>query len=377
MIAVLLFVIINSIRSERSYIEMHAALKNRIESYFEDLPFAPHMRQAHYMYLRATNRHHFNEVTTLTDGRLLMDNLEPHFFLYERANGIIALGDYLYRNDMPFLYVQVPSKLEDNSVLPLAFSDNQSIEYSNRLRELIADAGIDTFDMREAMIQQGMDFTTAFFRMDHHWTAETAIWASRTIGEQVNELYDLGIDTGVWDFSNFESVTFENAFQGSEITSLHGYHIFEDITAFFPNFQTDIELRSWGYDPIATGDFIDVFIPRLRNEGAENIVYFDYGDMTLPIYPFMRITNNLVNNDRSILLIVESNGLLLAPFMALDFETVYVVYLIYEVTPNNLWYALDMFDYDAVVMAVSDVVVAHRSLDYFFRDRLFLGYPPN
>jgi len=163
MIVITLFVIINGVTTGRSYREVHANLIYRVEGLFEDLPFSPYMRQAHFEYLRLTNRHHFNEVTFLTDGRLLLDNLEPHYFLYERADGIIALGDYLRRSDTPFLYVRIPSKLQDNSVLPLAFSNNRSIEYGDALTNLISEAGIDTFDIREEMLRENIDFYTAFF----------------------------------------------------------------------------------------------------------------------------------------------------------------------------------------------------------------------
>ena len=177
----------------------------------------------------------------------------------------------------------------------------------------------------------------------------------------------------VWDNERFGRVTFENAFQGSEISSVHGYHIFEDITALYPQFQTDLMLSTGYGRVIRYGDFIDTFMPRLRNEYTE---HFDYGDIALPIYPFMRMTNSLADNDKSVLIIAESNGLLQSTFLSLGFANLDMIYLIYEVTPDWLWYVLENNDYDYVIMVVSDVVLAQQSMEAFEQDRLFLGHPP-
>jgi len=368
-----LFVIIHAVTTDRTYRETHANLIDNVEGLFEDLPFAPYMRQGHYEYLRLTGRHHFNGVTFLTDGRFMLDNLEPHFFLYERADGIIALGNYLNRRDIPFLYVRLPNKLEDNSVLPIAFSDNQSIEYGYRLAGLISDAGINTLDLRTEMMNEGMDFATAFFRMDHHWTAETALWASETMITHLNNTHGFGVNTDVWNIDNFGRVTFENAFNGEEAVAVHAYHLFEDITAIYPHYQTDLALATLYGRIVSYGDFVDTFVPRLRDEYVE---HFGFADMVVPIYPFVSITNSLADNNKRVLIIADSNGLLQTPLLSLGFANTDLIYLINEVTPNWLWYVLDLYDYDFVIMAVSDVVVAHESVEHFFQDRLFLGYPP-
>jgi len=371
MVAVVLLLILFGVRTNRSYREVHYFLTNRIEGLFEDTPVSPFLRNAHFGYLRLTNRHHFNEITILTDGRMMLHNLDPNFFLYERADNIIALGDYLAGRDIPFLYVRLPSKIEDNSVLPFAFSDNQSIEYGDRLTNLISEGGVDTLDLREIMMQENMDFTTAFFRMDHHLTAETALWATSVINEYINRQHNLGIDVSVWDRNNFGSITYEQAFQGHEATYMHAYHLFEDITVLFPEFQTELIMKI-GY-AVAYGEFVDVFMPKVRNEHNER---FNYDDMILPLVPFVSVTNQLASNDMRVLFIAESNGMLKGTFLSLGYESLHVVYIINSVTPGVLWDLLGRYDYDLVIMAVSDVVVAQESRERFHDDRLFLGYPP-
>ena len=373
LVATLALLILFGIVTDRSYTGIHASIRYRVENIFEDMPISPHIRQAHFYYLRATNRAHFNEVTFLTDGRLMLDNLDPHYFLYERADGIIALGDYLSRRDIPFVYVRIASKMEDNSVLPLAFSDNHSIEYSDRLINLISEAGIDTIDLRAEMMRENKDFATAFFRMDHHWTAETALWATEIIGNHIVDQYGFEIDLGMWDYSQFESITFERAFQGYEVSFVHGYHLYEDITVLLPEFETELVVEDVYGNILATGDFANAFVPRAREENVER---FEYIDMTIPFYTFVRITNLMANNDKRVLFITESNGMLQATFMSLGFESLHVVYLMNMVTPGVLWNTLNMYDYDIVIMAVSDVVIAQENRPVFYQDRLYLGHPP-
>jgi len=52
------------------------------------------------------------------------------------------------------------------------------------------------------------------------------------------------------------------------------------------------------------------------------------------------------------------------------------IYLITYVTPGVLWDALYRYDYDAVILVISDAVVAFDSRYAIEGDRLFLGHPP-
>ena len=377
MVAALMFVIFNSVRAGRSYLEIHTALQNRIESYFEDMRFSRLLRQAHFEYLRATGRNHFNNVTFLTDGRMIIDNLAPNFFLNERADGIIELGNFVERSGAHFIFVRTPNKLQDYSTLPLAFTHNQSIEYGDSLIRLISEAGINTFDFRVKMNEEGIDIAEAFFLRDIHFTPETSLWMTGVLGAYINEKFGLGIDVSVWESERFERRTFEQAFQGNEIRYVHGYHIFEDVTVVFPKFHTDLAVSSityFSYQQGRAGSFTDAFMPRVHEENVER---FDFADINIPEYPFTRIVNNAASNNKTVLLISESNGLLQSTHLSLGFAGLDFLYLVTGFTDRVIWEFIADGDYDVVIFAVSDAALSFDDAYTFYLDRLFLGHPPS
>ena len=370
--AVVIIMIIYAVITGSSYLDIHASVKNSIESVFSTLRGDSYIRQAHFEYLRATRRGHFNQVTFLTDGRMMTDNLEPNIFLYERANAFSQLRDYLERDGVPFLYVRVPSKIEDNSLIPLAFSDNQIIRNADRLLELIRAEGIDTLDLRAEMMRENMDFAESFYRMDIHWTTETSLWASERIGEHLISEYGFEIDKSVWDYRRYESITFKNAWQGNEARYSNARRTFEDITVLFPSFETEIMMTNRAHEILREGCFIDVFTPKIRDENIEHLGFLDIG---LIGDNFSHIFNFNSTNDKKVLLIADSFGLTKATFFVLGFERLDSLYLVNRYTSPVLWDAIDENDYDIVILAVSDDVVSMEQRELFEDDRLFLGYP--
>jgi hypothetical protein len=356
----------------RSYIDIHNSVKNRVMNVFLTLPGDSYIRQAHFDYMRATGRGHFNQVTFLTDGRLMSDNLEPNVYLYERADSFAQLRDYLDGNDIPFLYIRVPSKIEDNTPIPQAFSDNHIIESADKLVQLIRAESIDVLDLRAEMMRENMDFTDSFYRKDIHWTTETALWASNRIGAHLIRAYGFELDESVWDRNRYESITFENVWQGNEAQFANARRSFEDITALFPSFDTELAITGRAFDVWGEGNFIDVFMPMIRNEHIERLGYLDLG---LAEIIFTRLINLEANNNKNVLLIADSFGLIKAPFFSLGFERLDFLYLINQHTSAVIWDIIDENEYDIVILAVSDDVVSLESRPKFEEDRLFFGHP--
>ena len=356
------------------YMGFHNAVKGSIEWYYSFPPLIEYFDMAYYTYLRATGRNHYNGVTFLTDGRLMMDTLEHNTFIHERADAIVGLRDYLYDDGIPFLYVRVPSKLKDNSRLPGAYSENSIIANGDALHYVLMDYNVDTLDLREEMGKDEIDFATAFFRMDLHWTAETALWASGKIGAYINREYGFEVDESVWEPGRYERVTYKQAFNGNEINAVGGYHVFEDITALCPSFQTELEMLDRQFDILSSGSFIDVYVPKLKN--AHNVL-FSSGDTEIPERDLTRLVNMDTSNSINVLVISDSFGLSLATFFSLGFESVDVLYLITGHTHTIKWDVIDEEDYDLVIFVLSDAVISLENRPVFEDDRLFLGHPPD
>jgi len=362
-------------RLGREYLDSHASVKARIESIFETLPFDRHIKQAHFYYLRATHRGHYNGVTFLNDGRLMLDTLDYSLFLHERATGIAFLDEFAEEKGASFLYVRIPSKLENNSYLPIAFSDNAAIEGSNRLLSLISEYGIDVLDLRAAMERDNFAFTEAFYRGDHHWTTEAILWSFGKIAEFINSEYGFSVDEMTWDPQQFEHIVFENVFSGEESRAVNALLNYESITAIFPKFHTEFVITSLmgaNYmEHLDSGSFVDVFMPWVRDNYVDSLVY---GDLNRWFSGITRYENSAAREDKNVLLIMDSMGIPLATFFANAFTGVDKVYL-QNGGNHRIWPAIENYNYDLVIFAVSDVAVGGEDTLDYTRDRLFLDRP--
>jgi hypothetical protein len=362
-------------RIDRTYLELHSSIKTRIESRFSSLPFEDYFKQMHYNYLRVTGRGHFNGVTFLNDGRLMFDDLQRPIFLNDRVNEIVFLNEYLYDKETPFLFVRVPTKMRDNSLLPLAFSDNTDIADGDTFLELLAGNGVDTLDLRAEMNKAGFDFYSGFFWGEHHWTVETSLWAFGKIAGFINSEYGFNLDEMVWDPGSYNIITKKRAMHGEESQTVNAPHLYEDITFLIPAFHTNFtvtDIRSY-YAPhfVTAGSFTEVFTPRILEEDR---ITFNYGDLNIIHRYFNRYENTEARENKNVLLIMDSMGIPLATHFAAAFTTVDNHYLVHH-TNHRIWPAINMNDYDLVVYVLSDMVISNEDAYPFTADRLFLGRP--
>ena len=364
-----------SARIDRTYLDIHSTIKTSIESRFSALPFEDKFKQAHFYYLRATNRGNFNGVTFLKDGRLMFDDFTGPIFFYDRLNELLFLSDYLEEQGTPSLYVRAPNKIKDNSLIPFAFSDNTDIAYGEAFIEHLAAHNVTTLDLREEMNNVDFDFYSGFFRGDHHWTVETSLWAFGKIGEFINREYGFNLDRMTWDPGSYSVITKERGMLGEESIAVNAPHLYEDISFLAPKFHTDITVTNiWHLNYpefVSRGNFTEVFNPRTLEE---NRTYYYYSDLNRVVRYFHRYENTEALEDRNVLLIMDSMGIPLATFFSTAFTIVDNHYLVHR-TNHNIWPAINLNDYDLVVFVLSDMIVSHEDAYPFSADRLFLGRP--
>jgi len=273
------------------------------------------------------------------------------------------------------MYARIPNKLHEKSVLPLAFSDNRIIENADRLIEMISDKGVDTFDFREQMVRDNIDFETAFFRNHFHWKYETILRISQLIGDHMNTEYGFNIDLSVWDIEQFDPIKHERTLHGAEAMNIGVCCLLkEDITFLSPKAYIDIEFSdtSTGYEVITTNNFFEVFIPKLYHGDLEYFICVDKG---LRGVDFTHIVNNNVNDEKRVLVIADSYGLTWVPYFSLGIKYLDYVYLNHQ-THTVIWDFLEGKEYDLVIFALSDMVVSLENQPMFeMHDRLYLGFP--
>jgi len=224
------------------------------------------------------------------------------------------------------------------------------------------------------MVNDDLNFNTAFFRYHLHWTNKTVLWASRTLGEYINNEYGFNIDLNLWNIDNYDQAFFRWALHGTEANSIGGYFVSENITFLIPKFPIDLELSAdrHGHAVFASNNFLELFLPSVYRGNK----HFTEEDIRLPGFHFTRIINHNIEENKRVLLISDSYALSWTKFLSLGIKNLDFMYLITNQTQNYLWDYLEATDYDLVIFALSDVTVSISSAPEFELDRLYLGLPP-
>lgn len=240
----------------------------------------------------------------------------------EHIESFISFSEFLQEREIDFLYVQAPykvSKYEDTDVSGIVDFSNQN---ADEVLSGLQDAGIDTFDLREVIHEEGLSHHELFFVTDHHWKGETGLWAAGQIAAYLNWNYEFQIDLERLNPDNYTSVIYEDYFLGSlgrKVTL--GQAEPEDISLLYPDYKTSLhfEIPSIGID--LTGDFSITY----NMEAVSEIDYYNkdpyhaysYGDRALIRYKNL---DDSIRENKKVLLIHDSFSDCMQSFLVLGLQ---------------------------------------------------------
>lgn len=129
---------------------------------------------------------------------------------------VMAFRDFIEDElGVPYLYIQAPCKIcRLNPQLPTANMSSEN-EETDALLERLEGEGVPVLDLRRSLHAEGLSHYGSFFRTDHHWTVPTGLWAARTVAEELNVRYGLGLDADALAEENFSNRVWEGVFLGS------------------------------------------------------------------------------------------------------------------------------------------------------------------
>ncbi len=329
------------------------------------------LKKVYNLYMWATNRRIINDVVVMNDGRLILRQGDAPPSYDEKINNIVALKDYLESKDIPMLFVRVPDKMQDTSQLPQGYA-NTILEDGVSFMAQLSQNGVASLDLREEMMRENMDFATAFYRGDHHWTAETALWSFGKIATVMNTEYGFSLDEDTWDAQSYEKITYQNVFMGSESERIGDPGLKEDITVLIPRFETAFtvnNINEYGQDEAALrGDFTDVFVPKTKEAQHDD---FSQYDLNAADSGFARYINENAAEQKKVLLIADSFGRVFSTYLACS--TAQVSYLsISEENNMKLYPVLADEEFDMVIFMVYDQVLL-RDNEELGKNRLYFG----
>lgn len=232
------------------------------------------------------------------------------------------MNDFAAYNDslgIDTLFVLAPQKISKYSDDKPAGVVEFGNENSDEFLALLASAGTDALDLREAFQSAAHDHAYYFFNTDHHWKPEGAFLAFQNIADCLREGYGFTIDPAVTDLESYKTITYEDIFLGSQGKRVGPlYAGVDDLTLLLPKEETDGFTFSIPHkNVVRSGSFEDAY---LFYEMIERRDYYNlnpYAVYTGGDYPLSIMTNeNDATGGKKILLLRQSYSCALAPFLS-------------------------------------------------------------
>lgn len=331
------------------------------EKYTNDIAFSDEFI---YVWSKLQPKNDFAKIKLYDDaeyGVLMQDENDylyfpaPYVDISEYAEKTVAFSKKLKDMNIPYVYIQVPNKIIEGYSNPELCKYNFSNENADEFLQILNDNNVDYLDLREEIEKDNLDVYELFYKSDHHWNTKAAFWCFQRIVSLLKQEYYFFIDDDNFytNINNYNQTLKKQSFLGSlgrrvgeAISGLDDYNFIE------PNFDTQYSLYNGVVslnNPIKRGNFysaiaIDKIINSRDVKANKHGSYFEWD------YGFLRINNEMINNNYKILIIKDSFMLPVVAYLSTCVSQIDMVDL--RDTPKaNLGSILEDNNYDLVIQA--------------------------
>ena len=244
------------------------------------------------------------------------------------AMQLIAFNDYLKDNNIDLLYVQAPFKTSRDQEISPIYKDFSNDNIDKLLKGI--DGKVDYIDLRDNIKNNQYNYLSLFYKTDHHWLPTTGLWATNVISKYLNNNYDLNLYIENINMNNLRVKTYSNVFFGSDgryVTLVNAKP--ENFDLILPKYDTQLSVKIYDKEISKTGTYAETLIDDSQiqhNDYYNQEVYsaYAYGNRSL-----IEVHNELVNNNKKVLLIKDSFAQVVTPFLALENEYTSIIDLRY------------------------------------------------
>ena len=264
----------------------------------------------------------YNGTVRTADGYLTW--VAPKNDVKGAAASVKAFSEFCKECGIPLIFVAAPDKVcrevDSDFAGVIDFSNQNADEFLSLLNA----SGVENYDLRKVLHQEGFEHHQLFFRTDHHWRPETGLWAAGTIAEILNRKHGFDVDLSRFDSTRFTTTVYPNFFlgvQGKKMTTLNVEP--EDFSLLYPNYQTAFHYEVLSEGINSDGDFSIMYDTDCV---SERTLYWEdkspYSTYAYDNQPLERIENKLVGNSDVVLVIHDSFGNCVFPFLSLGIHFV-------------------------------------------------------
>ena len=262
----------------------------------------------------------YNPVVKLRDGYLT--NYILKIDVTESANSTIKFANFCKDNGIEFFYVNAPykiCKIDDAYISGILDFSNQNAD--NFLLKL-KNAGVKYYDFRKILHDEGKNHHKSFYVTDHHWKAETGLWAAKHLLEILRDDYNWNVEPSILDENNFEFKNYSKYFLGSRGKKFTLSRTEpDDIKLIYPKFKTFLNWEMPFSEINTSGDFSITYdmseVEKIDYYNSNPYAAYNHADIALG-----KIKNYLLDNEKKILIIHASFFNCVVPFLALGIENV-------------------------------------------------------
>lgn len=246
------------------------------------------------------------------------------------------------------LYVNEPIRYIDDDEMLKEFG---KMSYSNsnmdRFLERIGQAGVEYLDIRECIKRDGINPKEMFYRTDHHWTNEGALYCVRKTAQALNEKFSCNIDLNLYDDENFIRKEYPDSWLGDQGKLVSKAYVgLEDYTLLLPKYDTSYTFKGFDKEETFEG-FINYEI--LNAKGS---VYDNYSQYYS--YNMRNCVNNNINGPK-VLLLGDSYQQVGQPLLSLGISNMDLVSLRDTPVGFDLMEIVKIGEYDIVLIAYAQM----------------------
>lgn len=271
------------------------------------------------------------------------DKHNKEMFLNELAN----LKDKLNHYDIPLIYCQVPDKsIRNYTEFKFNIADDGNLVMDEILRFTKAN-DIHNIDMRN-YINNEIKPEDIYFKTDLHMTTEAEIFLMKKLVNFLEENFDFKFSNKieVFDMNNYR--VDQKPFWGNLVGNTGESYIEPDnFTYYYPIFKTNYILNNHG--KIKKGNFNSTIL-NFSEKPSNSYYVTDYLQWPSPYYT---ILNERVDNENTIVVIMDSLGLRTTSYLSLLFKEIIVLDPRYFDGKDYLTDILNANKVDAVVIIQS------------------------
>lgn len=267
---------------------------------------------------RLLGQQEMNGVTKLENGYLvtLMEPIEEAKIKQEIEQAAIVQED-LENSGIDYLYVMTPYTVcKYDTQLPATFPDVGNAVADKVLYEMQLQ-NIRCLDIREKILEAGCNHYDMMYKTDHHWNEKGGFFAYQEVINYIEKQLAIETNSIYQDMSNYEVVTYEKWHLGSNGQRTGTlYAGIDDFRMIMPKFKTRFSRNG------LSGDFKETFICEDALKKTDYSSRYTYDTTFNSIGHFV---NELSENDIKVVLICDSMGKAVAPYLALSINELYVL----------------------------------------------------